>query len=156
MKKLQLFGCLLLFVCSTLYALKKPVKVPEIKEVRMHITLEGRFKIQGDYVISQSMTMKALIDCVGVYQDANMEAVDLERIIQAEETYYLPRKNKHAISLNKATRDQLMSLKGIGEKTADKIIAYRKQTPFTALEDIMKVSGIGEKRYLLYRDALCL
>ncbi len=49
-----------------------------------------------------------------------------------------------------------MTLSGIGEKTAQKIIDYRKEQPFYTIEDIMKVKGIGEKTYLRLRDLLCL
>ena len=49
-----------------------------------------------------------------------------------------------------------MTLKGIGEKTAQKIIDYRQETPFKMIEDITNVSGIGEKMYLKVREFLCL
>ena len=40
-----------------------------------------------------------------------------------------------------------MKLKGIGEKTAQKIIDYRVKTPFNTIEDIQKVKGIGPKKF---------
>jgi competence ComEA-like helix-hairpin-helix protein len=43
---------------------------------------------------------------------------------------------------NKAARDELMKLPGIGEKTADSIIEAR---PFKTLDDLGKVQGIGPK-----------
>ena len=47
-------------------------------------------------------------------------------------------------------------LQGVGEKTALKIIDYRQQHPFETIEDIMNISGIGEKTYLRLREHLCL
>jgi competence protein ComEA len=38
-------------------------------------------------------------------------------------------------------------LKGIGKKTAEKIILYRKYNKFKKLEDLMKVKGIGPKKF---------
>ena len=41
-----------------------------------------------------------------------------------------------------------MLLPGVGEKTAKKIIEYRTENNgFTTVEDIMNVSGIGEKKF---------
>ena len=39
---------------------------------------------------------------------------------------------------------------------AQKFIDYRQIQPFYTIEDIMNIQGIGEKRYLIYRDYLCL
>ena len=51
------------------------------------------------------------------------------------------------IDINKANIEQLHSLKGIGHSKAAAIIEYRKQHPFTKIEDIMKVKGIGKKLF---------
>ena len=39
-----------------------------------------------------------------------------------------------------------MTLPGVGEKTADKIIAYREAQPFEKVDDLLKVSGFGKKK----------
>lgn len=49
------------------------------------------------------------------------------------------------VDLNSATREQLKALPRIGDVTADKIIAYRQQTPFLQVEDLLNIAGIGEK-----------
>lgn len=60
------------------------------------------------------------------------------------------------ININTASKEQLMTLPGIGESTADAIIAYREETPFTSTEDIMNVSGIGESKYNRIKDLICV
>jgi len=52
-----------------------------------------------------------------------------------------------ACDINTADVKELSALKGIGEKTAHKIIEYRKIHKFSSIKDIMKVKGIGQKKF---------
>ncbi len=50
------------------------------------------------------------------------------------------------ININTATAEQLVKLKRIGPKYAERIIRYREANgPFATVEDIVKVKGIGPK-----------
>ena len=60
------------------------------------------------------------------------------------------------VNINTASAEELMSLNGIGEKTAEAIIEYRKNTPFEKPEDIMNVKGIGEKKYENIKNSICV
>ena len=52
------------------------------------------------------------------------------------------------ININTATSEELQTLKGIGPKTADKIIEYRQNNgAFKTIEDIQNVRGIGAKTF---------
>lgn len=61
---------------------------------------------------------------------------------------------KGSVNINAATKAELMKLPGIGEKTAEKIIEYRKEKPFHKISDIMNVKGIGEKKFEKMREFL--
>ncbi|MEY8339535.1 helix-hairpin-helix domain-containing protein [Lachnospiraceae bacterium 62-35] len=59
------------------------------------------------------------------------------------------------VNLNTATKEQLMSLKGIGEARAEDIIHYREeQGPFHTIEDIKKVPGIKEGAFQKIKDQI--
>ena len=49
------------------------------------------------------------------------------------------------VNINTATKEQLMTLKNVGDKIADRIIEYRTAHPFKKIEDLMNVKGIGQK-----------
>lgn len=61
------------------------------------------------------------------------------------------------VNLNTATSEQLETLPGIGEATAAHIIEDREaHGPFASAEDLMRVSGIGEKKFERVKDLVCV
>ena len=56
--------------------------------------------------------------------------------------------NDGRININTATEQQLTLLPGIGNTIAKRIIEYRTENgDFNTVEDLMKVNGIGEKKF---------
>ena len=56
--------------------------------------------------------------------------------------------NNGKVNINTADLSTLMTLKGIGEVYAQRIIDYRTaHGPFTSIDELMKVEGIGTKRF---------
>jgi competence protein ComEA len=60
------------------------------------------------------------------------------------------------VNINTAPKEQLTTLKYVGDAIADRIIEFRKSTPFTNIEDIMKVKGIGPKMFEANKDQICV
>lgn len=59
------------------------------------------------------------------------------------------------VNINTASASELTTLDGIGESTAAKIIAYRQANgSFASIEEIKKVSGIGDKKYEAIKDRI--
>lgn len=57
------------------------------------------------------------------------------------------------VDINAAGREELATLPGIGEKLADRIVEYReKHGPFSAIDELTNVSGIGEGKLEALRD----
>ncbi len=62
---------------------------------------------------------------------------------------------KGGVNLNKATREELVRIKGIGPVLAGRIISYReKYGPFKKIEDIKEIKGIGDKTFEKIRKEL--
>ena len=61
------------------------------------------------------------------------------------------------VNINQADKSTLMTLPGIGESKADKIIEYRQNNGgFTSIEDIMLVGGIKEGLFNKVKDKICV
>ncbi len=59
------------------------------------------------------------------------------------------------VNLNTATSEELIALPRIGDKVAARIVTYRKKNGgFTKVEELMNVKGIGEKTFLRLRPYL--
>ena len=59
------------------------------------------------------------------------------------------------VNLNTASKEQLMTLPGIGEAKAEAILRRREESgPFTSCEDVMQVSGIKKSIYEKIRDRI--
>lgn len=61
-----------------------------------------------------------------------------------------------AINLNTATKEELMSLDGIGSAKADAIIEYRKANKFNSIDDLKNVNGIGNKTFDNLKDEISI
>ena len=49
-----------------------------------------------------------------------------------------------AINVQTASKDELMCIKGIGDKKADAIIKYRKTNKLKSAEDLINIKGLGK------------
>lgn len=67
----------------------------------------------------------------------------------SDKTDYMNKNDSNAkINLNTASEDDLQKIKGIGPKTAERIIKYREEIGgYKKTEQLMEVEGIGEKMY---------
>lgn len=61
------------------------------------------------------------------------------------------------VSINKASKEELMTLSGIGESKANNIISYRNENNgFKSLEEIKNVKGIGDSIFEKIKDSITL
>lgn len=110
------------------------------------------------------------IDFVGGTTDfADISKINLAYILSDGEKIYIPNINDEdfenqsslsgntKININTATVEQLQTLDGIGQSTAETIISYREENgKFTSIEDIKNVSGIGESKFEKIKEKICV
>ncbi|MDP7593019.1 MAG: helix-hairpin-helix domain-containing protein [Litorilituus sp.] len=61
----------------------------------------------------------------------------------------------HMIYINESSLEQLLTLKGIGQKKAEAILAYRKKMgDFKSIEDLVNVKGISKRIVLVNKSRL--
>lgn len=117
------------------------------------ITLSGELERTGTYNVPSHWTVEMLFDFAGVKDGGDISGYDLTILIEDGMVYHVPKlehqkqSKNHKININIATKEELMSVTGIGNVIANNIINYRKNTPFTKVEDVKNVSGIGNSVY---------
>ena len=65
--------------------------------------------------------------------------------------------NSGTVNINTAGSSELQTLSGIGPSMAERILEYRKQNgKFSSIEDLKKVSGIGDKKFGELKKHICV
>lgn len=100
-------------------------------------------------------------EVVSSYEDTT-EKKELDTTVEktttvTEETVKESSENTRMININTASINELTTLPGIGEVKARAIVDYRENHgPFKSVEELMMVSGIGEKTYEKLREKICV
>lgn len=152
-----------------------PSQEEENKPTKIFIHVAGAVQKPGLYQLpSNARINDALISAGGLSSQADRDWFDkninLAQKLSDGVKLYLPLKgevkngqvagsqtslkgNSAKINLNNASKLELESLSGIGPGFAQKIIDYRqKNGPFAKIEDLTKVSGIGDKLFQKIKD----
>lgn len=141
------------------------------------VQIQGAVERPGVYSLPRDSRLKDLLEAAGGFgRDADTEKVNQAARLEDGAMYRVPRQGEgqnsseegqslenaqtgsgssSKVNINRADRDQLMSLPGIGAGKADAIIAYRrKQGAFARREDIMKVPGLKAAVYAKIKDRI--
>ncbi|HJQ68799.1 MAG TPA: helix-hairpin-helix domain-containing protein [Blastocatellia bacterium] len=66
-------------------------------------------------------------------------------------------RTKPCVNLNTAAEHELMTLAGVGEVMARKIVEYREQNgPFRRPQDVIIIDGFSEQKYRAISDRICV
>jgi len=111
-------------------------------ELSGELYIGGAVANPGIYALREGDTLQTLLSDAGIEPDADLSHIEL----------YIPREGEgqspQKIDINRAEPWLLEALPGIGETRAQAIVNYRDDNgPFKRIEDLLKVSGIGEATF---------
>lgn len=145
------------------------------------IDVKGAVMRPGVYHLGRGdRVQEALGAAGGQLPTADLNQVNLAKELHDQEVVYVPQKgerppaglatgvasnggatsasgDQERINLNQASKDDLMKIDGVGDKKADKIIAYRQEHgDFRQVEDLKNVAGFGDKTVARLKDRLAV
>ncbi|MBP5491368.1 MAG: helix-hairpin-helix domain-containing protein [Clostridiales bacterium] len=158
---------------------------PEVIPVSFPVYLCGEVRCPGIYELDSPVYLYELIDMAGgLLPTAASSYVDMVYLVESAQSIYIPSQREieedqggkspfsdisigHGskgkaseeglVNINLADSATLCTLPGIGEKTANAIIAYREEHgSFQKIEELKNVSGIGEGKYEKIKDLICV
>lgn len=135
--------------------IKEGARIADIIEEAGGLTEKANItNINLAYIIEdgQKITIPSKNQKVEAKQEEYIQTENEQGIINEEQG--ISNKNQ-VLNINRATKEELQTLQGIGESTAEKIITYRKENGnFKQIEDIKNVPGIGDAKYENIKDKI--
>ncbi len=145
---------------------------------KVYVYVCGYVKNPGLYDFPEGSRVQLAVERAGGFTDnADPIAVNLAEVLTDGMQLYIPKKGESLsvagsagkssetvsgilsgsgtgkVNLNTATLEELQTLSGIGESRAEDILEYRETNgKFHSIEDVMKVSGIGEGIFQKIKD----
>ena len=149
-----------------------PVAEPTPVPARIAVYVSGAVQTPGVYNLPDGSRVDEAIQAAGgPTSAADLARVNLAKRLRDEEQVYVPRVGEASppvapagttggstggkININTATVTDLDTLPGIGPALAQRIVEHRQaHGPFARIEDLMKVSGIGDKLFERIKDLI--
>ncbi|WP_347300069.1 helix-hairpin-helix domain-containing protein [Dolosigranulum savutiense] len=137
-------------------------------DVKGEVHAPGVYELPADGRVKDAIAMAE-----GLTDEANELAINFAQKVEDQMVIYVPHIDDDAgtpeiavagagsdsgelvVNINTATEQELMTLSGIGQAKAQQIIQYREENGlFDTPEDLMNVSGIGEKSFETLKDRI--
>ena len=160
---------------------KVEVSNTKVEDSNIKVDIKGAVKDPGVYEIKKGSRVTDLIKLAGGgTSDADLNATNLSAKLNDEDCIVINKKGEEGkiqtiqnssqgstassskvsekgaiININTASKEDLMTLTGIGETKAGVIIEYREQNGgFKSVDELTKVGGIGEKTLSKFIDKI--
>lgn len=151
------------------------------------VDVDGAVAAPGvyDLTVASPRVRDAIAAAGGLAEDADTSTINMAALVVDASKVHVPRANEQQaapgaggsgasgestgsgggsgaisnglVNINSATAEELQTLSGVGEATANAIIRDRESNgPFASPEDIMRVAGIGQKKYAKISGSICV
>lgn len=142
----------------------------------VYVYVVGAVNAPGVYGLPRTARVTDAITAAGGFSaDAASESLNLARVVADGEQITVARLSSGGeeggvatgavaasgisadgkVNINQANLEELKTLDGVGDVTAQKIIDSREsEGAFKTIEDLKRVSGIGDKKYAAIADAI--
>ncbi|MFD1362994.1 helix-hairpin-helix domain-containing protein [Lentibacillus salinarum] len=135
---------------------------------KVMVDVKGEIADPGVYEMETGSRVNDVIQLAGGFtQDADQSTVNLAQKVRDEMVVMVPKSGEASsasavedsgdakVRINDATQDEIEELNGIGPSKAAAIIQYRDENGyFETPDDLLNVSGIGEKTLASFADSI--
>jgi len=151
---------ILLFLLWSIFCITiSPISLEKIQKDEIKVYVKGAIDKEGEYTLPLYSSMNDVLGIISVKDTADLDGINPSTILKDGDVINIPyqQDNMIKVSINYGSLEELCTLKGIGESTAQRIIDYRNEYGlFQSLEDLKKVKGIGDSKYEKIVDQICL
>lgn len=164
--------CLLIMGCQT----KEEVQIPfepveeqsrEEEKQTIFVNVCGAVEKEGVYELPSGSRVYQAIEAAGGFtEEAVYTSLNQAELLKDEALVYVPTEKEYQeaqtvsdgkVNLNTASKEELMTVNGIGASRAESIIQYREEHgKFQNIEDIQKVDGIKEGLFNKIKDSITI
>lgn len=149
------------------------------KEITVYVS--GEVNKPGIVTLNEGDRLAKAVEMVGgTTNKADLNGINMAIKVQDEMHYIIPKigdvvKNNNSeivsndntnqaeasktsqININTATIEELDTLPGVGEATANKIVNHRSENgEFKSIEEVKNVNGIGDKKFEEIKNLICV
>ena len=148
-----------------------------VEEEIIQVYVTGAVANPGVYRLDAEARVYEAVDMAQALPEANLSTINMAQKLEDGQAVLIPRQGEEEtpsmsesfitssslsgsgktgqVNINKANIQELDALPGIGPTLAQRIIDYRTaHGPFTSIESLNEVSGIGEKKYADLQDLI--
>ncbi|MDR1782593.1 MAG: helix-hairpin-helix domain-containing protein [Bacilli bacterium] len=145
MKKLMFFLLIFIYSCSD----NNTLSFIKYKEHNLiSVSVYGHVKKEGTYLVSKDITLSNLEKLFNGYLEDAIKLNNNLKIKDHDIIFINSQRIMNKVDLNRASLEDLITIKGVGKSIASKILDYRlKHGNFNNLIELKEIKGIKDKLF---------